>query len=143
MVSIAQTARLYWRPTVVPVNSDLADIVRVEHFRQFRPTAVLSALLAATLSLFRTRAALQLEIVALRHQLGVLQRSGKKPKLNRFDRMLWSWFCGTWTAWRSTLYIVKPDTVIAWHRQGFRLFWTWKIRLDNRDALQCRRKSEN
>ena len=36
--------------------------------------------------------------------------------------------CGTWTAWRSALYIVKPDTVIAWHRQGFRLFWTWKTR---------------
>jgi transposase InsO family protein len=89
---------------------------------------VLSALLAAALSLFRTRTALQLEILALRHQLGVLQRSVKKPKLNRFDRMLWAWFCGTWTAWRSALYIVKPDTVIAWHRKGFRLFWTGKIR---------------
>src|SRR5215467_13080589 len=96
--------------------------------RQFCPTAVLSALLAATLSLFRTRAALQLEILALRHQLGVLQRSVKKPKLNRFDRMLWSWFCGTWTAWRSALCIVKPDTVIAWHRKGYRLFCTWKVR---------------
>ena len=89
---------------------------------------MLSALLAAALSLFRTRAALQLEILALRHQLGVLQRSVKKPKLNRFDRMLWSWSCGTWTAWRSALCIVKPDTVIAWHRKGFRLFWTWKVR---------------
>ena len=89
---------------------------------------MLSALFAAVLSLFQTRAALQLEILALRHQLGVLQRSVKKPKLNRFDRMLWSWFCATWTAWRSALYIVKPDTVIAWHRQGFRLFWTWKVR---------------
>src|ERR1035437_11171646 len=55
-------------------------------FRQFQPTAVLSALLASTLSVFRTRAALQLEIIALRHQLGVLQRSVKRPKLNRFDR---------------------------------------------------------
>jgi putative transposase len=89
---------------------------------------VLSALFAAALSLFQTRAALQLEILALRHQLGVLQRSVKKPKLNRFDRMLWSWFCGTWSAWSSALYIVKPDTVIAWHRQGFRQFWTWKTR---------------
>ena len=89
---------------------------------------MLSALLAATLSLFRTRAALQLEILALRHQLGVLQRSVKKPKLNRFDRMLWSWFGGTWTAWRSALCIMKPDTVIAWHRKGYRLFWTWKVR---------------
>ena len=50
---------------------------------------MLSALFAAVLSLFQSRAALQLEILALRHQLGVLQRSVKKPKLNRFDRMLW------------------------------------------------------
>jgi transposase InsO family protein len=71
---------------------------------------------------------LQFEILALRHQLGVWQRSVKKPKLNRFDRMLWSWFCGTWTAWRSALCIVKPDTVIAWHRKGYRLFWSWKVR---------------
>ena len=42
--------------------------------------------------------------------------------------MLWSWFCGRWTAWRSALCIVKPDTVIAWHRKGYRLFWTWKVR---------------
>jgi hypothetical protein len=55
---------------------------------------VLSALLASTLSVFRTRAALQLEIIALRHQLGVLQRSVKKPKLNRFDRLQWAWFYG-------------------------------------------------
>jgi len=89
---------------------------------------VLPALLAAALSLFRTRAALLLEILALRHQLSVLQRSVKKPKLNRFDRMLWAWLCGAWAAWRSALRIVKPDTVIAWHRKGFRLFWTWKIR---------------
>ena len=53
---------------------------------------MLSALLASTLSVFRTRAALQLEIIALRHQLGVLQRSVKRPKLNRFDRFLWAWF---------------------------------------------------
>ena len=71
---------------------------------------------------------MQLEILALRHQLGVLQRSVKKPKLNRFDRVLWAWFCGTWTAWRSALCIVKPDTVIAWHRKGYRLLWTWKVR---------------
>jgi putative transposase len=70
---------------------------------------------------------LQLEILALRHQLGVKQRSVKKPKLNRFDR-LWVWFCGAWAEWRSALCIVKPATVISWRRRGFRLFWTWKVR---------------
>src|SRR5258708_26908213 len=97
-------------------------------FHQFPLSAVISALLASTLSVFRTRAALQLEILALRHQLGVLQRSVKKPKLNRFDRCLWAWLCGAWAEWRSALRIVKPDTVIAWHRKGLRLFWTWKVR---------------
>src|SRR5260370_24969406 len=101
-------------------------------FRQFPPTAVLSALLASTLSVFRTRAALELEIIALRHQLGVLQRSVKRPKLNRFDRCLWAWLCGAWDEWRSALCIVKPETVIAWHRKGFRLFWTWKVRRGQR-----------
>jgi putative transposase len=80
------------------------------------------------MSVFRTRAALQLEILAPRHQLGVMQRSVKKPKLNRFDRFLWAWLCGAWAEWRSALCIVKPATVIAWHRKGFRLFWTWKVR---------------
>jgi hypothetical protein len=101
-------------------------------FRQFQSTAVLSALLASKLSVFRTRATLQLEIIALRHQLGVLQRSVKRPKLNRFDRFLWAWFCGVWDEWRSALCIVKPQTVIAWRRKGFRLFWTWKVRRGQR-----------
>jgi hypothetical protein len=97
-------------------------------FRQFSPAAVLSAFFASAVFAFRTRAALQLEILALRHQLGVLQRSVKKPKLNRLDRFLWAWICGSWGEWRSALCIVKPETVIGWHRKGFRLFWTWKVR---------------
>jgi transposase InsO family protein len=69
-----------------------------------------------------------LENLALRHQLGVLQRSVKRPRLTSPDRLLWAWLCEIWTDWRSALVIVKPQTVIAWHRKGFRLFWTWKIR---------------
>jgi transposase InsO family protein len=44
------------------------------------------------------------------------------------DRWLWAWLSLSWPAWRTALVIVKPETVIAWHRQGFRLFWTWKSR---------------
>jgi putative transposase len=76
---------------------------------------------------FRSRAALQLEILALRHQLGVLQRSVKRPKLTASDRFLWFWLSSLWKNWRSGVYI-KAATVIGWHRKGFRLFWTWKIR---------------
>jgi hypothetical protein len=80
------------------------------------------------LASFRGRAALQFEILALRHQLAVLQRSVKRPKLTAVDRLLWAWFAQTWRDWRSALVIVKPETVIAWHRKGLRLFWTWKVR---------------
>ena len=85
-------------------------------------------LVAVALAGFRSRAALQLENLALRHQLGVLRRSVKRPKLTSADRLLWTWICEVWSDWRSALVIVKPETVIAWHRKGFRLFWTWKVR---------------
>ena len=89
---------------------------------------MLSALLVSTLTVFRSRVALQLEVLALRHQLGVLQRSVKKPHLNPSDRCSWARLCEAWGDWRSALCIVKPETVIAGHRKGFRLFWTWKVR---------------
>jgi hypothetical protein len=89
----------------------------------------LSTLLATLSSIFRSRAALGLEILALRHQIGVLQRSARKrPKLTSGDRLLWICLSHLWRDWRSTLAIVKPATVVAWHRAGFRLFWTWKVR---------------
>ena len=75
----------------------------------------------------RIRTAIQLENIALRHQIGVLQRSVKRPRLNSADRLLWVWLSRVWTEWRSSLVIVKPATVIAWHRKAFRMFWTWKI----------------
>lgn len=89
---------------------------------------VIAALCAAVLASFRERAALQLEILALRHQLGVLRRSVKRPKLTNADRLLWAWLRAAWNDWQSGIFIVKPSTVIGWHRMGFRLFWTWKIR---------------
>src|SRR3982751_4012255 len=77
---------------------------------------------------FWSRAALQLEILALRHQIGVLQRSVKRPKLTPPDRFLWAGLCAMWKDWRSSVFFVQPSTVIGWHRKGFRLFWTWKVR---------------
>ena len=77
---------------------------------------------------FRTQSDIQLEILALRHQLGVLQRKSPKPKLKPADRGLWVWLSRRWARWRSALLVVKPATVINWHRRGFRWYWTWKIR---------------
>ena len=89
---------------------------------------VFSSLLWSLRASFQSRAQLQFEILALRHQLAVLQRKNPKPKLKDVDRSLWVWLSELWQGWRSVLIIVKPDTVIAWHRQGFRWYWTWKIR---------------
>jgi putative transposase len=70
------------------------------------------------------------EFVALRLQVLVLQRSGRahKLRLRAADRLLWVWLSRLWSGWRSALVIVKPETVIAWHRRGFRLYWSWKSR---------------
>lgn len=90
---------------------------------------LLSALLSTLCSVFRSRSVLELENIALRHQIGVLKRSARKrPKLTSVDRLFWVFLSKVWGDWRSALDIVKPATAIAWHRQGFRLFWTWKIR---------------
>src|SRR6516164_2306619 len=86
------------------------------------------AVLTVARDCFRTRAALQMEVFALGHQLNVLRRSVKRPKLTAAARFLWARLSRYWTGWRSALVIVKPETVIAWHRKGFRLFWTWKVR---------------
>ena len=90
---------------------------------------ILPSFLATLSSILRSRAALELEILALRHQIGVLQRSAvKRPKLTTGDRLLWIWLSRLWRNWRSTLAIVKPETVVAWHRAGFRMLWTWQVR---------------
>jgi len=60
----------------------------------------------------------------------VLQRAGRGHRLSLrwADRVLWVWLSQLWNGWRSALLIVKPETVIAWHRIGFRLHWKWKSR---------------
>src|ERR1039458_5061073 len=78
----------------------------------------------------RTRFALQTEIIALRHQLLLLQRGngGQRLRMRTWDRIFWVWLSRLWSGWQSALLIGKPETVIAWHRKGFRLYWTWKSR---------------
>jgi hypothetical protein len=93
-------------------------------FLRFPFSPPLVALVSAFLAFFRQRTALQLEILALRHQPGVLQRSVQRPKLTDADRFLWAWLSAVWTDWQPSAIIMKPATVIGWHRKGFRLFWT-------------------
>jgi hypothetical protein len=75
----------------------------------------------------RSRAEVELENLALRHQLHVLhrQRPGR-PRLFAIDRLLWVWLYRIWPRCLDALVLVKPATVVQWHRQGFRLFWRWR-----------------
>ena len=80
-------------------------------------------------SSFRTRAALHAEILALRHQLAVLQASAPRHlRLQRSDRVLWVLLSRFWSGWRRCLQILQPATVIAWHRRAFAWYWTRKSR---------------
>jgi len=74
----------------------------------------------------KSRRSLLLEILALRHQLLVLSRKSKSPRLTPLDRVLWAWLSQAWGGWKSRLCLVQPSTVLQWHRAGFRLFWRWK-----------------
>src|SRR4051794_6112996 len=84
-------------------------------------------------SLMKTRAALHMENVALRHQLTVLRRTApKRPRLNAGDRLFWICISRLRSDGRSWLVIVQPETVIGWHWRLFRAFWTRKIRSGKR-----------
>jgi putative transposase len=67
-----------------------------------------------------------LENLAVRQQLAILNRSTNCPRLIQADRLFWVIMSRIFADWRQPLVIIKPQTVIAWHRKGFKLFWTWK-----------------
>ena len=76
---------------------------------------------------FWTQAQLEAEVTLLRHQLNVLRRQApSKPRLTAADRLLFVWLWRQFPSLRSAITIVQPDTVLRWHRSGFRLYWRWK-----------------
>jgi transposase InsO family protein len=85
---------------------------------------------------FRTRRDLLLENLALRQQLAVLARRRPQPRFSNGDRFLWITLRRLWPGWRKALILVQPDTVIRWHRAGFKLYWKWisrsKVRVGRR-----------
>ena len=83
---------------------------------------------AFVVALFRDRADLVVENLALRHQLSCLKYRRKRPRLGPLDRAFWAVLSRLWGRWRELLVMVKPSTVVGWHRKGFKLFWTWKSR---------------
>src|SRR5215468_9130811 len=87
----------------------------------------ITALLAAIRSSLRTRAELEAEILALRHQLAVLQQAApRRLRLTRTDRLFWVLLSRVWSGWRGTVQIVKPATVVSWHRRLLAWHWRWR-----------------
>jgi putative transposase len=64
----------------------------------------------------------------LRQQLNAMKRSIKRPQLSSRDRLFWIMLCRFWSNWQESLIVVNPETVIRWHRKGFKLFWKFKSR---------------
>jgi transposase InsO family protein len=89
---------------------------------------LLASIFGALRAALCSRADLALENLALRHQLAILARSTPRPRLRDLDRAVWATLARCWARWRSVLAIVKPETVLAWHRRGFRWFWRRRTR---------------
>ena len=91
-----------------------------------RPDTSPSLVLGAVADLRRSRSALIAENALLRQQLIVLARAQQRPRLTRSDRALLVLLAGRVRAWRQALLVVRPETLLRWHRAGFRLVWRWK-----------------
>jgi hypothetical protein len=76
-------------------------------------------MLAGMGAYFRSQSDLAVEILALRQQVAVLKRKRPRPTLNWSDRLFWVLLRQFWSSWKSVLIVVKPDTVVGWHRAGF------------------------
>jgi transposase InsO family protein len=100
---------------------------------------LLRLLLRALLTGLRSRRDLALENLVLRHQLHIVLRTNPNPGLRNRDRVLWVWVRLLWpNGWRQHLLVVQPETVLRWHRKGWRLYWSWKSRTRlGRPRLSC------
>ena len=72
----------------------------------------------------KNRTELALENLVLRQQLAILKRNRPHPRLRRTDRLFWTYLSSVWQRWRESLIVVKPETVVRWHRKGFALYWS-------------------
>src|SRR6266852_813890 len=89
----------------------------------------LFSVLAALRVFLRSRSDTALEVLALRQQVAVLKRQRRpRPTVTCLDRFFWSALRHLWPRWSDVLLIVKPETVVRWHRAGFRLYWRWRSR---------------
>jgi len=90
--------------------------------------AIVTVLAAAVVDLFRSRRSLLTEIALLRHQLTVLHRSVARPRVTRLDRIVLVALAAITPTWRNVLRVVQPETLLRWHRAGFKALWRWRSR---------------
>ena len=82
-------------------------------------------ILSVVASLFKSRARLEAEILVLRQQINVLRRqTPKRPQLSNVDRSLLVWLCCRFPSVLAAV-VIRPETIIRWHRKGFRTYWRW------------------
>ena len=85
---------------------------------------------------FRSRASLELRLLALQHQLAVLRRQRPgRPPLSSLDWLLWVWLYRIWPQLIDAMVLVKPATVVQWHRKGVRFYWRWRSRRPGRPKI--------
>src|SRR6266446_219486 len=97
---------------------------------------ILFAVVSILVFRFRSRAALELKLVAIEHQLAVLRRQRPgRPQLSSLDQLLWVLLYRIWPQVIDAMVLVKPATVVAWHRKGFRFYWRWRSRRPGRPRI--------
>jgi hypothetical protein len=111
-------------PSTKLVQLKMIDVFVAEAL-EARRLMVRLLLLGAVGALVRPRADLVLENLTLRQQLAVLVHSGRRPRITTMDRWFWVTLRRCWSRWIEVLIFVKPETVVTWHRRGFRRYWTW------------------
>src|ERR1700730_3427600 len=98
--------------------------------------AILSAVVSIFAFRFRGRASLEIELISLRHQVTVLRRQRPgRLQLSSLDRLLWVWLYRIWPQIIDAMVLVKPATVVQWHRKGLRLYWRWQSRRPGRPKI--------
>ncbi len=90
---------------------------------------ILRLILTQMVLSLRSRAELQVENLALRHQIEILKRTApKRARLTKTDRLIFTWLLRLWPKSAQLVRIVHPKTLVRWHREGFRVYWRWKSR---------------
>ncbi len=126
-----------WGPSAIkiPLASKIKRLHALSSARRVRSTKIrlmvtLALVLVAYLRAFLVPShRLALEAASLRQQFAVFKRKQSHPKLERLDPLFWIVLRRLWPRWTEVLIIVKPETMVSWHRAGFRLFWRWRSRI--------------